>query len=172
MKPVLLISSTPSFQMGGLPSIGGCHTLYVLLYGAELALDTQTCPCPQSNKCFPAVRLRDGTHVMLVLVCKNGEGGTELEILRRFSRPDIARHPDNHVIPLLDELRYGDMTIAVLPLLEESLVEPWFFDVQEVLDAVAQTLKVCLDTASSSDSTEAVNLLRDWLLCTPTIART
>lgn len=109
---------------------------------------------------------------MLLLVCKNGEGGNELEILRRFSRPDISRHPDNHVIPLLDELRYGDMTFAVLPLLEESLVEPWFFDVQEVLDAVAQTLKVCLDTASVSDAPEPVNFLRDWLFCTPTIART
>jgi len=79
---------------------------------------------------------------MVQLVRKAGEGGTEMEILRRFSRPDVANHPDNHVLPLLDELVCLDMAFAIVPLLEDSLLDPWFFNLGEALDAVAQTFKV------------------------------
>lgn len=95
----------------------------------------------QTNKCWPATRARDGTHVMIQLIRKRGEGELELEILRRFSRPDVATHPDNHVIPLLDELIYLDMVSAIFPLLRESVISPWYFDVGEALDAVYQTFK-------------------------------
>lgn len=85
--------------------------------------------------------MRDGTHVMIELVWKAGAGTSELEILRRFSRPDMVSHPDNHVVPLLDELSIFDMTFAVLPLLENDLIEPWYHTLGEALDAVGQTFK-------------------------------
>lgn len=78
---------------------------------------------------------------MIELVCKGRHGFNELEVMRRFSRPDIATHPDNHVIPLLDEVSCLDMTFAVLPLLENDIIEPWFYTLEEALDAVEQTFK-------------------------------
>lgn len=86
---------------------------------------------------------------MIQLVCKGEEGQIELEILRRFSRPDIAFHPDNHIIHLLDEVAYLDMVFAVCPLLRENIMSPWYYDVREVLDAVCQAFKVG-DPASSA----------------------
>lgn len=79
---------------------------------------------------------------MIQLVMKAGEGVSELETLRRFSRPDVAPHPDNHVLPLLDELTCLDMVFAVVPLLADGLICPWFYDLAEALDAVVQTFKV------------------------------
>lgn len=79
---------------------------------------------------------------MIQLVMKAGEGASEVEILRRFSRPDIAPHPDNHVLPLLNELTCLGMVFAVVPLLSDGLISPWFYDLGEALDAVAQTFKV------------------------------
>jgi hypothetical protein len=70
------------------------------------------------------------------------EGKTEQEILRYFSKPDLASHPDNHVIPLLDEIEHGDACFAVTPLLHDGLMDPWFHNVGEILDGISQTLKV------------------------------
>ena len=81
---------------------------------------------------------------MIELVYKAGAGETELAILRRFSRPDVVSHPDNHVIALLDELSIFDMTFAVLPLLENDLIDPWYHTLSEALDAVGQTFKASL----------------------------
>ena len=96
---------------------------------------------------------------MIQLVMKAGEGRAELEVLRRFSRPDISSHPHNHVIPLLDELEVYDMVFAVLPLLEDNIVEPWFFDVEEALDAVQQTFEV----SNMSRDVDFSKLIRNYL---------
>jgi hypothetical protein len=79
---------------------------------------------------------------MVQLIAKAGQGFEELRILRRFSRPDIIFHEDNHVIPLLDELAIEDMIFAVLPLLAENVVMPWFYNIGEALEAVDQTFRV------------------------------
>lgn len=81
---------------------------------------------------------------MIQLICKGRRGYGELNVLRRFSRPDIACHPDNHVLPLLDEFHYLDMVFVAVPLLNENVVSPWYWDVKEVIDAVSQTFKVRL----------------------------
>lgn len=79
---------------------------------------------------------------MIQLVSKRSGGCSELAILKRFSRPDIASHPDNHVLPLLEEFNYLDMVFVAVPLLNENVVSPWYYDIKEVLDAVSQTFKV------------------------------
>lgn len=80
---------------------------------------------------------------MIQLVCKGDLGHTELEILRYFTQPALVSHPNNHVIPLLDEIHHLDMDFAVLPLLSaETLTWPAFRTHEEELDAMAQTFEV------------------------------
>jgi len=80
---------------------------------------------------------------MIQLVAK-GPDTPEVLALRALNRPDVAHHPDNHTIPLLDEFEYRDMYFAVYPLLEEFGRQPWFENLGEAIDAVSQTFKVNL----------------------------
>lgn len=80
---------------------------------------------------------------MVQLVRKGDLGQSELEILRYFSQPGIVNLPDNHVIPLLDELHYKDMSFAIVPLLAaEGFGCPAFHTQEEVLEAMEQTFEV------------------------------
>lgn len=80
---------------------------------------------------------------MIELVRKGGQGQTELDILRHFSQPALRDHPHNHVIPLLGEIRYSDMTFAILPLLGTDVFSvPWFRNFDEALEAMVQTFEV------------------------------
>jgi len=79
---------------------------------------------------------------MIQLVEKEVLRSAERDILRRFSRPDLRLDPNNHVIPLLDEVSFLGMTFAITPLLEDDLISPWYFNLGEALDAISQTFKV------------------------------
>jgi len=65
------------------------------------------------------------------------DGGEKHRLaLSRLVTNDHALSGDNRVVPLLQEMVYGDMTFAV------SADCPWDYHFFEVLDAVEQILEV------------------------------
>jgi hypothetical protein len=63
--------------------------------------------------------------------------------LERLVSDQKAWH-DDHILPVLAEIVYQDMTFAVFPLMWTGSAYPWYYRFSEVLDAVEQVLEVGL----------------------------
>jgi serine/threonine protein kinase len=91
-----------------------------------------------------ATRLSDGKTVAIKCISKSSAGDNEIAITQFFSSKDLAEHPDNHCIPLLDVFENPEEPDHYF------IVEPWmtyfnepeFVNVMEVVDFLAQTLQV------------------------------
>jgi hypothetical protein len=49
----------------------------------------------------------------------------------------------NHSLPMLRTLNLDDMTFGVFPYMSACFTCPWYYNVEEVFDAVLQVLQVC-----------------------------
>ncbi|KZT52438.1 hypothetical protein CALCODRAFT_475940 [Calocera cornea HHB12733] len=72
-----------------------------------------------------AVRMSDGSQVLLKIWNQSDRDGPELSVLEYFSDPSRVNDPQNHCIPLLDKLRPEGFSHALDLILVEPLFRTW-----------------------------------------------
>ncbi|KAI5475910.1 hypothetical protein MNV49_000743 [Pseudohyphozyma bogoriensis] len=83
-----------------------------------------------------------GQHVVIRLVDDNGGASQELEIHRHLQRFPVATHPQNHCLPMLEELKIDHLTFGVFPMASFYGVDsPEFANFGEVLEFVDQVFE-------------------------------
>ena len=82
--------------------------------------------------------------VLIRLISVDGDECSQrhIDAIRRLATGEVALRGDNHVLPVLDQIKIGTMLFAVLPLMTPSDLLPWFHDYYEVFDFVTQVLQV------------------------------
>jgi hypothetical protein len=80
--------------------------------------------------------------VLIRLIAKGGKGLEELDVLQHVATGHRAFLGDNHCLPMLRTLVLEDMTFGVFPFMKTGFTSPWYYNVEEVFDAVLQVLQV------------------------------
>lgn len=132
----------------------------------------------QRNKLCGAVRLSDGTHVVLQLLAINEDGQDEVEILKRLHEKPISTKFRNRAVPLLDLITFacetGNLVFGVFPLLCPGFNTPGPGNAIEAFETVRQMFEVSI-RRTSTDFVETHRLtvidhppLRLWRICMQT----
>jgi hypothetical protein len=80
--------------------------------------------------------------VLIRLIAKGGKGLEELDVLQYVATGHRAFLGDNHCLPMLRTLALEDMIFGVFPFMATGFTSPWYYNVEEVFDAVLQVLQV------------------------------
>ncbi|KAK9900384.1 hypothetical protein P389DRAFT_177180 [Cystobasidium minutum MCA 4210] len=98
--------------------------------------------CPR-NKLCAATRLSDGTHVVIQLLSINGDGMSEVDILRRLHLNPLATTYRNRCVPLLDLVTYepARMVFGIFPLSFTGYQAPLHGRASEALRTCHQLLE-------------------------------
>jgi serine/threonine protein kinase len=87
-------------------------------------------------------RTSDGRDVLIRLITKGGKGLEGLDVLQHIATGHRAFLGDNHCLPMLRTLVLEDMTFGVFLFMNTGFSYPWYYDVEEVFNAVLQVLQV------------------------------
>ncbi|PPQ80003.1 LOW QUALITY PROTEIN: hypothetical protein CVT25_001409, partial [Psilocybe cyanescens] len=82
-----------------------------------------------------ARRLHDSQDVILRVITAGGQGHTHLKIYRRLIAPPDILMSNNHILPILHEIIYQDITIVAVPTL---MFDPCPFLFEDMLHMVLQ----------------------------------
>jgi hypothetical protein len=92
-------------------------------------------------------RSQEGRDVVIQVVATHKDGHDQLRILQRLATGPESLSTKNHIIPLLQELIYLDITFAVFPKIAVSMdrsICSWPKNsVEDILDMILQALEVC-----------------------------
>ena len=92
-----------------------------------------------------ASRKGHGTYILRIMT-SGEEGHNHLRILRRLSEPEDILMFDNHILPMVAEIVFQDITIGVFPRITwdmEAAISPGRHNsVEDVLYMVLQALEV------------------------------
>ncbi|KAK0224395.1 hypothetical protein EDD85DRAFT_1027886 [Armillaria nabsnona] len=103
--------------------------------------------------------------IRLVSIEGNATGDAHYEALRRLSTGQTAFRGDNYAIPLLNELEFNGLRFVVFPLLSFGYI-PWFYNVDEILDYLAQIftgIKFCHDNLFAHLDLDSDNIQFNFL---------
>ena len=87
-------------------------------------------------------RTTDRRDVLIRLIAKSGKGLEELDVLQHVATGHQAFLGDNHYLPMLRTLILEDTTFGVFPYMSACFRCTWYYNVEEVFDAVLQVLQV------------------------------
>jgi len=93
-----------------------------------------------------AASRRDGRDFILRIITAGGQGHDHLRIIQRLSSPPDIFQYKNHILPMVDQVVFEDITIGLFPRLNYNIQDVGFPDqqvsIEDILYVVLQALEV------------------------------